>query len=69
MSAVATYAAVLPVPEFAARTHTHWETQYRMVWNHQEHTSEERELVYEISWMEELGLWRWFLRSQRKVKS
>jgi hypothetical protein len=40
-----------------------------MVWNQQDHTSEERELVYEISWMEELGLWRWFLRAQRKVKS
>lgn len=69
MSAVATYAAVLPVPGFPRGTRTRWETQYRMVWNHQEHTSEERELVYEISWVEELGLWRWFLRSQRKVKT
>jgi len=40
-----------------------------MVWNEREHISEERELVYEISWVEELGLWRSFLRSQRKVKS
>ena len=69
MSAVATYSAVPPAPGFPAGTHTRWETQYRMVWNHQEHTSEELELVYEISWMEELGLWRWFLRSKRKVKS
>ena len=47
----------------------HWETQRRMVRNEQEHTSEERDLVYEISWVAELGLWRSFLRSQSKVKS
>jgi len=40
-----------------------------MVWNERERTSEEFELVYEISWIAELGLWRSFLRSQRKVKS
>jgi len=40
-----------------------------MVWNVREHTSEERELVYEISWIAERGLWRSFLQSQRKVKS
>jgi hypothetical protein len=44
----------------------HWETRRRVVWNEQEHT---RELVYEISWIKELGLWRRFLRSQRKVTS
>ncbi len=47
----------------------HWETQRRMVWNEREHTSEEREMVYEISWVAEIGLWRSFLRSQPKVKS
>jgi hypothetical protein len=47
----------------------HWETQRRVVWNEQEHTREEHELVYEISWIEELGLWRSFLRSHHKVKS
>ncbi len=60
---------VLPGPGFPAGVDLHWETQRRMVWNEREHTSEERELVYEISWVEELGLWRSFLRSQRKVKS
>jgi hypothetical protein len=39
------------------------------MWNEQEHTREEHELVYEISWIKELGLWRSFLRSQRKVTS
>ncbi len=61
--------AVLPIPTFPAGVDVHWETQRRMMWNVREHTSEERELVYEISWIPELGLWRSFLRSQRKVKS
>jgi len=32
----------------------HWETQHRVVWNEQEHTREEYELVYEISWIKSL---------------
>jgi hypothetical protein len=69
MSAVASYAAALPVPSFPTGVDVHWETEHRMVWNEQQHTSEERELVFEISWIAELGVWRRFLRSQRKVKS
>lgn len=65
----ASNSVVLPVPTFPAGVDVHWETQRRMVWNEREHTSEERELVYEISWVAELGLWRSFLRSQPKVKS
>jgi len=69
MSAVAANSAVLPVPGFPERVEVHWETQRRNVWNARVHKSEERELVYEISWIAELGLWRSFLRSQREVKS
>jgi hypothetical protein len=69
MSAVASSSAILPISGFPAGVDVHWEAQRRMVWNVREHTSEERELVYEISWIAELGLWRSFLRSQRKVKS
>ena len=65
----ASNSAVLPVPGFPAGVDAHWETQRRMVWNVREHRSEECELVYEISWVPELGLWRSFLRSQRKVNS
>ena len=65
----ASNSAVLPVPTFPAGVDVHWETQRRMVWNVREHTNEERELVYEISWIPELRLWRSFLRSQRKVNS
>jgi hypothetical protein len=69
MSATATFAEALPVPAFPAGVDTHWETENRMVWNERRHTSEEREFVYEVSWIAELGAWRRFLRSQRPVKS
>jgi hypothetical protein len=65
----ASNSAVLLANEFPTGVDVHWETQRRMVWNEREHTSEEGELVFEISWVAELGLWRSFLRSQRKVKS
>ncbi|HXT25805.1 MAG TPA: hypothetical protein VN749_13365 [Candidatus Eisenbacteria bacterium] len=69
MSAVASSSAILPISGFPAGGDVHWETQRRFVWNEQAHTREEHELVYEISWVNELGLWRRFLRSQRKVTS
>jgi hypothetical protein len=47
----------------------YWEMQRRVVWNEQEHTREEHELVCEINWIKELSLWRSFLRSHHKVKS
>jgi hypothetical protein len=64
MSAVASNS----VPSFPAGVDVHWATQRRIVWNELEHTSEEFELVYKISWIAELGLSRSFLRSERKVK-
>ena len=67
MSAVASSSAILPILGFPAGVDVYWETQRRVVWNEQERTREEHELVYEISWIKELGLWRRFLRSQRKV--
>jgi hypothetical protein len=69
MPTLANSSAILPVPGFPEGVHMHWETQRCVVWNDREHASEEHELVYEISWVAELGLWRRFLRSQRKVKS
>jgi hypothetical protein len=69
MSAVASSSAIFPISVFPTGVDVHWETQRRIVWNEQEHTREEQELVYEISWIKELGLCRSFLRSQRKVTS
>jgi hypothetical protein len=69
MSLVVNFAAAVPVPVLPAGVDAHWETESRLVWNEKQHTSEERELVYEISWIAELGVWRRFLRSQRKVPS
>ena len=40
---------------FPAGSDTRWETECRIVWNEREHTTEERELVYEISWIAQLG--------------
>ena len=67
MSAAASSSTTLPMSGFPVGVDVHWETQRRDIWNEQEHTREERELVYEISWIKELGLWRSFLRSHHKV--
>ena len=67
MYAIASSSAILPISGFPAGADVHWETQRRVVWNEQEHAREEYELVYEISWIKELGLWRSFLRSHHKV--
>jgi len=52
---------------FPQRTDVHWETTNFPIWNAQEGTAEQHELVYEVSWVEELGTWRRFLTSRRKV--
>ena len=59
--------AILPISSFPAGVDTHWETRRRIVWNEQERTCEEHEFVYEISWIEDLGLWRTFLKAYYKV--
>jgi hypothetical protein len=58
----------VPVATLPAGLDAHWETQNRFVWNEHEQASEERELVYEISWISELGTWRRFLCSERKLR-
>ncbi len=69
MSAAASSSTILPILGFPPGVDVHWETQRRVVWNEQEHTREEHELVYEISWIKDLGLRRSFLRSHHMVKS
>ena len=44
----------------------HWETENRVMWNERERACEKQELIYEVSWICELGVWRRFLRSRRK---
>ena len=46
-----------------------WETEIRAAWNAGEWKNEIVELVYEISWIKELGTWRRFLRSRRTIYS
>ena len=69
MSASRIHAEALPAVPFPSGIDTHWETENRTTWNERERTSEERELVYEVSWISELGLWRRFLLSQRSVRT
>lgn len=68
MSASATHAEALSLAIFSAGIDTYLKTEICTVWNASEFTAEEHELVYEISWISELGAWRRFLRSERKVK-
>lgn len=69
MSASAVHGEALLFSAYPLAADTHWETENRVVWNERLHTSEERELVYEVSWILELGVWRRFLRSQRQVNA
>ncbi len=62
----ATAACTAPFPE---RTDVHWETTNLQVWNAREGTAEQHDLVYEVSWVEDLGMWRRFLASRRKVQN
>ena len=55
-----------PFPE---RTDVHWETTNLQVWNAREGAAEQQELVYEVSWIKELGMWRRFLTSRREMYS
>lgn len=65
MSIEATHSTILTVPALLQGIDLHYETEKRLVWNEQERRDEERELVYEISWMPERNTWRRFLRAQR----
>jgi hypothetical protein len=46
---------------------THWETDNRVVWNEMESAAQEQELIYEVTWIPEIGAWRQFLKSRRNV--
>ncbi len=69
MSAGATHGEALPFAIFSEGTDAHWETEIRTVWNARQFTAEKHELVYEVSWISDLGVWRRFLRSDRAVKA
>jgi hypothetical protein len=62
-----THATALTMPVVLSGVNPHYETENQMVWNEDKYTSEEHELVYEVSWIPELGVWRRFLRTHRKL--
>jgi hypothetical protein len=61
------HGTALPVPIVQSGINPHYETENRVVWNDENHTSEEQEFIYEISWVPELGVWRRFLQTHRKM--
>ncbi len=63
----ASHAPAIHVAVLPTRVDVHWETQHRLVWNEQEYAAEVQELIYEVAWIPEIGAWRRFLRSRRKV--
>ena len=62
-----THSIALTTPALQQGIDLHYETKQKTVCcgMEQERRNEERELVYEISWIPELSTWRRFLRSQR----
>ena len=62
----AIHALPLP-PPVPLGVDTHYETEHHTVWNDEERKQEEHEFVYEVSWVPELGVWRRFLRTHRRV--
>ena len=62
------YAPALSVAVLPVRLDEYRETQNRLVWNELEFATEEQELIYEVTWVPELGAWRRFLKSRRKVQ-
>jgi hypothetical protein len=69
MAASTTHAEAFFGAAFSEGIDTHWERENRTVWNEREQANEERELVYETTWISELGAWRHFLCSQRMAKT
>lgn len=67
VSTVNPHATALSVPTLPLGTDPHTETENRIVWNEESRTNEVYEVVYEVSWIPELGLWRRFLRTHRIV--
>jgi hypothetical protein len=58
-----THATALPFPTLPVGIDPHYETEHWLVWNDRRRTNGEHTFVYEVSWIPELGVWRWFLRA------
>ena len=62
------YVEAAPVANFPERVDVRWEMESRLMWNEKERINEEQELIYEVSWIPELGVWRRFLRSRKRTQ-
>jgi hypothetical protein len=55
----------LTTSEILSGVDPQYETENRVVWNDLKRRNEEQILVYEVSWIPELGVWRRFLRTRK----
>ena len=69
MQETSSYVPALHLPMFPAGVDTRWETTNYLVLNDRDCIAEKQELIYEVAWIPELGIWRRFLRSRRKLPS
>lgn len=65
---IANDAAPNAITPFPRGTDVRWEAEDRMMWNVQEHTLEQEQLVYAVSWIPKLGVWRRFLKARHKAR-
>jgi hypothetical protein len=66
MQTAATHAKALSA-QASLGVDARYQIENRTIWNDKERRQEEHELVYEVSWVPELGVWRRFLRTHRKA--
>lgn len=57
------------VASFPNATDIHWITENSALWNEEHHRTEECELIYKVSWVPELSMWRTFLGSRRWLEA
>jgi hypothetical protein len=69
MNSASNQDAPAPAATLPAGVDVQWETETRVIWNEREQVVEKQELIYEVSWILELGVWRCFLRSRRNVQN
>ena len=67
MRTACTHATGLPVTTLPVGIDSHYETEHRLVWNDERRTNDEHIFVYEVSWIQELSVRRWFLRARSVI--
>ena len=66
---VHSHSSAAHIAAFPQRINAHFETTNLPVWNARYGAAERQALIYEVSWVEELGMWRGFLTSRRTMQN